>query len=165
MKLRTAYVVAALLLISPATGLAEAGSNPQKATSPVKKGKPAAPVDISASFDGDHAQVEVAFLAGATSVAVNVRGIDGLVVASEATPISGAFAKGTKAAASVKLVVPSGQSNLVVTVSGTFAGARSTRTASFTLGKPTPAQMEKSSAGVKAEPSGERLKEMPAARQ
>ncbi len=165
MKLGTAYVVAALLLATPATGLADATSNPQKKASSVKSGKPAAPVDIAISFDGDHAQVEVAFLAGASSVTVNIRGVDGLVVTSEATPISGAFAKGTKAAATVKLTIPPGQSNLVVTVAGVFAGVRSTRTTSFTLGTPTPAQAEKVSAGVKMEPSGERLKEMPASKQ
>lgn len=165
MKLGTVYVLASLLLMSPATGFADAGPSPQKKATSIKSGKPAAPVEITASFGSDHAQVEVAFLAGASSVMVSVRGIDGLAVTSEATPISGAFAKGTKAVATVKLSIPTGQSNLVVTVSGVFAGVRSSKTSSFTLGSPTPAQAEKVSSGVKVEPSGERLKEMPAAKQ
>jgi hypothetical protein len=165
MRLGAAYLVAALLLAAPAAGLADGRQEPQRMAASVKTGKPAAPVEIAASFDGDHARVEVGFLAAASTVTVGVRGLDGLVVTSEATPISGAFAKGTRAAATVKLTVPPGQSNLVVTVSGVFAGVRTTRTATFTLGRPTPAQAEQPSTGVKVEPSGERLKELPATRQ
>ncbi len=64
----------------------------------------------------------------------------------------------------VTFTPPAGRAHLVVTVSGSFDGIRGARTASFTVGKPTPAQLRKAAERVKVDASGERIEELPAQR-
>ncbi len=160
MKTAFAILAAASMLALPSWGCA--ASAPRKVTS-VRHGKPAAPVDISATLSADRAQIEVKFLAVATSVDVRVNGANGLVVTSTGAPITGSFAKGDSASALVTFTPPPGRADLVVTVVGVFNGSRSAKTASFTVGSPSPGA-EKPSTGVQVEPNGDRVKELPGER-
>lgn len=155
-----ALLTIAALAISPAAGVAFP-SSVRKVTS-TRTGKPAAPVDITATLEAGRAQLDVKFVVAATSVEVRVHGVDGLTVTSAPVPITGSFTKGESSKTVVTFTAPAGQSNLVVTVRGVFNGSRSAKTATFTIGRPTPAQIQKASAGVKVERGGDRVKEMPA---
>lgn len=155
-----ALLAVAALLVTPA---AEAAApSPVRKVTATRRGKPAAPVDITATLEADRAQLELKFLAAATSVEVHVHGVGGLVVTTAPVPITGSFAKDATARTVVSFTPPAGQANLVVTVGGAFNGVRIAKTATFTIGRPTPAQAQKAATDVKVDAGGERVKEMPA---
>lgn len=144
----------------PAAWSPSAESTPGRAsTSP--SGKPQAPVDVTATISGASATVTLSFAADATGVDVEVRGVDGLAVTSAAQPIAQrSYPAGASETLTVTLAPPAGQSNLVVTVRGTFGGVGGTKVASFTVGD-RGAPPRKPDTTVKT-PSGERIKELPA---
>ena len=112
-------------------------SNSTTTTSPSpEKGKPAAPVAITAEVSGRAARVTVTFEADAADVQVGVHGNDGLVVEGNLSPVQGQkFAKGESTTFSVSLAPPEGRSSLVVSVAGSFNGLKRARTASFGVGE------------------------------
>ncbi len=164
--MRTALTMLAMayVVLFPISASAGNGATTRPAAS-VTGGKPAAPVDIAAIVHADRAEVEVSIRAAATSVDVRVSGVSGLTVTSPATVVSGAaFARGESAKAVVSFTPPAGRAHLVVAVAGTFDGIRGATTVSFTIGRPTPAQLRKAAEGVKVDASGERVEELPAVR-
>lgn len=106
-------------------------------TSPVPaKGKPTAPVAVTAEVSDHAARVTVRFQADAKDVRVGVHGNDGLVVEGDLTPVQGqAFARGETTSFTVAFVPPAGRASLVVSVAGDFNGAKRARVASFTVGE------------------------------
>ncbi len=164
--MRTAFTMlsAAYVVLVPIAACAENGATTHTAAS-ATRGKPAAPVDVTAVVHADRAEVAVDFRAAATSVDVRVSGTSGLTVTSPASVVSGgSFAKGESTKTLVTFTPPAGQAHLVVTVAGIFDGSRGAKTASFTIGQSTPAQSKKASEGVKVEGSGEKVREFPAER-
>lgn len=160
MRTSLAVVAVSLLATLPLTNACASGTQPSRKVTSTREGKPSAPVDVTATLEADRAKVEVAFLANATDVQVRVHGIDGLVLTSPGTPITGTFNKGQSANMLVTFTPPAGQANLVVTVSGVFNGARGAKTATFTVGQPTQGAL-KVSPNVKVEPNGDRVIEAP----
>ena len=124
-------------------------------------GKMEAPVQVAAQVTQGTARVSVQFGADATDVRVNVRGVDGLQVTSPQDLAQGAsFKKGDVATYDVSFVPGPGQSNLAVTVTGTFNGISQAAARSFAIGTPGP---EKQGPGHVVEDSdGQRIKELPA---
>lgn len=136
-------------------------SNTTTATSPSpEKGKPAAPVAITAEVSGRAARVTVTFESDATDVQVGVHGNDGLVVEGNLSPVQGQkFAKGESTSFSVSLAPPEGRSSLVVSVAGSFNGSKRARVASFGVGEgPAPA----SPGEVMTTDQGDTVKVLPA---
>ncbi len=136
-----------------------------RTASSVSGGKPAAPVDVTASLRTDGARVTMEFRAPATSVDVRVSGTSGLTITSPATVVeNGSFAAGESASVVVTYAPPLGRANLVVIVTGVFNGVRGAKTASFTVGQPTPEQLQEAGAGVEVDASGEKIILLPAQR-
>ncbi len=99
------------------------------------KGKPSAPVAVSAELGERSAKVAVAFEADAEDVSISVSGVDGLVVSSAAVVVErGAFARGATQRFPVEFTPGAGRSQLVVTVAGRFGGAQRARVAAFGIG-------------------------------
>ncbi len=162
MRTALSILTLACLAFVPIAGCNAPGSS---TPAPVSGGKPSAPVDVTALVQGDRAEVAVDFRAAATSVDVRVSGTSGLTVTSPATVASGAsFARGDSTRTVVTFTPPGGRADLVVTVAGVFDGRRGAKTVSFTVGEPTPAQLQEAGAGVTVDASGEKLILLPAER-
>lgn len=131
------------------------------ASAPVPtKGKPTAPVAVSAELSEKSARVTVKFEADAKEVDVSVSGVDGLVVEGELAPAKAKeFARGDSMTFDVAMTRPAGRAQLVVTVSGSFGGGKRARVASFTVGDgPLPA----SPGEVMTTDDGDTVKVLPA---
>jgi hypothetical protein len=149
-----------ILLFAIALG-ACSHSSTSTATSPVpEKGKPTAPVSITAAVSGRVARITVTFEADASDVTVGVHGNDGLVVEGNLSPVQGQkFARGERTSFSVSLAPPGGRSSLVISVVGRFNGEKRARTASFGVGEgPMPA----SPGEVMTTDQGDTVKVLPA---
>lgn len=119
-------------------------------------GKPSAPVTVSAEVARSSARVTVRFDADVTDARVQVRGVDGLVVTSEATPVDGgAFARGDGRTFDVRYTAGDG-GHLVVAVSTVSSGGARARVASFAVGE---RGVGRSSAGASS--TGERRRLVP----
>lgn len=150
-----------LLILAVALSACTHSSSSTTTTSPSpEKGKPTAPVAITAEVAERAARVTVTFEADATDVQVDVHGNDGLVVEGNLAPVQGQkFAKGEQATFSVSLTPPAGSASLVVSVAGRFGGAKRARVASFGVGEgPPPA----SPGEVMTTDQGDTVKVMPA---
>jgi hypothetical protein len=146
--------VATLLALSPV--LACAGGRPASAA-----GKPRAPVTIEADLSGGAAKVTVRFDRAAKDVRVHVRGLEGLAVTSEATPVQAeSVEKGELASFDVTFTPGPGQSFLSVAVSGNFGGGRRATSVSFAVGEKS-AEQRKPTGTVIEGPEGERVKVLP----
>ena len=157
---RVLAVAAALLVSLPALAAA-ADPAPQKPGAPAAHGKAQAPVTVSASLAAGRAAVTVRFHSPATDVGIEVHGVDGLVVTSDATPLSGGrFARGETAKLDVAFTEGAEPGQLTVVVSGTFSGARRMASTSFVTRPPTPEQL-KAGRNVATDSSGRRIKVMP----
>jgi hypothetical protein len=133
-------------------------------TSPVPaRGKPSAPVRVTAEVGAQSAHVTVTFESDARDVNVRVHGVDGLAVDGELAPVKGrTFARGESASFSVLFAPPSGRATLVVSVSGTFGSAKRARVAAFSVGEgPVP----ETPGEVMTTDDGDTVKVMPAAPQ
>jgi hypothetical protein len=160
---RIAIAAAALLLLAPAA-FADAPAAPSKKPSAGlgAPGKPRAPVSIDAKVGAGRATVTVRFHSPATSADVEVHGVDGLVVTSSATPLSGVrFARGEAVTFDVAFTPGPGQSHLAVAVTATSAGSRRSTVASFAVGQPT-AEQQKASGEAATDSTGRRIKLLPA---
>lgn len=136
-------------------------TTPTSVSSPVPaKGKPTAPVAVSAELSAQSARVVVKFEAAAQDVEIAVSGVDGLVVEGPAVRVQqGKFGRDEAKTFDVTFVPGAGRCQLVVSVSGSFNGASRARVASFTVGAgPLP-----QSGTVMTTDDGERVKVMPAA--
>ena len=122
-------------------------STPSTVATNTPRGKPSAPVAVTAELAPSSAKVAVKFEGDAERVQIRVSGVDGLVVQSpELVMEQGAFKRGD--------TLPEGRAQLVVTVSGTFNGAQRARVAAFGLGSgPLPNTGE-----VQTTSDGERVK-------
>jgi hypothetical protein len=158
--MRPAMIRATLLVL--ACALSACTHSTTTVTSPEPtKGKPTAPVAVTAQLSDASAKVTVTFKADAKDVEVAVRGVDGLVVSGEATRVSGgAFASGESTTFEVAFQRPAGPAALAVSVSGTFNGAKRARVASIAVGEgpgaPTPGE-------VMTTDDGDTVKVLPAA--
>ena len=135
-------------------------TTPTSASSPVPlKGKPTAPVAVSAELSAKSAHVVVKFESDATDVQIAASGVDGLVVdAKEPVLQQGKFARGETHVFDVAFVPGAGRSQLVVSVSGSFNGASRARVASFTVGT---GPLPETPGAVMTTDDGERVKVMP----
>jgi hypothetical protein len=155
------------LALSLAACAPSATASPTKSTSSsAVNGKPSAPVTVDAQLGEKTARVTVRFDAPASDVRVDVHGVDGLVVTSEPTLVTGGgYEKGSVATFDVAFTPGAGRSHLVVSVAGSFQGAQRSRVASFAVGTPTDEQRRASSATKTDDGNGERIKVMPAGQQ
>ncbi|MEW5741994.1 MAG: hypothetical protein AB1938_23970 [Myxococcota bacterium] len=152
--IRSAFACAALFFAACTHSTTVASPAPEK-------GKPSAPVAVTAQLAQSSARVTVTFEADVKDVVVSVSGVDGLAVAGEATVLQGqAFAKGESRSFDVAYTRPAGRAELVVNVSGDFGGGKRGRVASFVVGEgPLPA----SPGEVMTTDQGDTVKVMPAA--
>jgi hypothetical protein len=151
------------LLLAAAFALAAcARSAPNAPTAASIRGKPAAPVEIEARLSDGGAALTLRFGAPARGVAVEVSGVDGLVVAGPpALAKDASFDHGATAAYEVAFTPGPGRSALAVAVTGTFAGQPRAWLVTFPVGEPAaPAPRP---ASVDVQPDGERVKALPAA--
>ena len=157
---RIALVAATLLLAVPA--LADGPAAPAKPPAPkTVNGKPQAPVSVTARVGRGAATVSVRFHSAATEATVDVRGVDGLAVTSDPSPLSrGRFARGEAVTFDVAFTEGPGRSQLVVSVSGDFGGARRSTVATFAVGKPTPDQLKPVGSST-TDSAGQHIKVMP----
>ncbi len=145
---------AALLALSPALACANGKAAPAA-------GKARAPVTIEADLSGDTAKVTIRFDRAGKDVRVHVRGLEGLAVTSEATPVQAdRVEKGELASFEVTFTPGSGQSFLSVAVSGNFGGGRRATSVSFPVGEKS-AEQRKGTGTVIEGPEGERVKVLP----
>jgi hypothetical protein len=119
---------------SEAAGEASEASEKGQATA-----KPAAPVAVSASIGPSEATLDVVFKSEGTGVLIKVWGVDGLKLTGGSTPVSLASVKsGQSSRMTVQYQAPTTQSNLAVSVSGTFGGQEQTKVQSFTVNPDAP---------------------------
>jgi hypothetical protein len=105
--------------------------------------------------------VTVRFDRAATGVKVQVRGLDGLAVTSEAMPVKGArFEKGEVARFDVAFTPGAGRSFLSVAVQGSFGAGRRATAVSFPVGEKSAVQ-RKGTGTVIEGANGERVKVLP----
>jgi hypothetical protein len=140
---------------NPATG--RPGSAPIAA-------KSRAPVEVTGKVGSSTAVLTLSFAVAGTGVRVDVHGTNGLRVTSTRNALADqVVTAGQTVEIDVAFEAPAGASNLAVIVSGVFGGVRNAKAVTFSVGQETPAQSQKAAAGVRVEPTGERVKEMPAA--
>lgn len=136
-------------------------SKPKCKTASKKHGKLMAPVVINAQLAGNAASVTVRFNSAGKDLEINVSGVDGLHVTSTPLPVSGAeVVKGETTTFDVTFVPGTGQSHLVVAVTGKFNGATRSSVQSFAVGSPT-VEQQKPVGTTKTDSSGQRIKVMP----
>jgi len=130
-------------------------STPSTVATNTPRGKPSAPVAVTAELAPSSAKVAVKFEGDAERVQIRVSGVDGLAVQSpELVLEQGAFKRGDTTTFDVAYTLPEGRAQLVVTVSGTFNGAQRARVAAFGLGSgPLP-----NTGDVQTTSDGERVK-------
>jgi hypothetical protein len=155
--------VAAVAALLASSALAEGQGPAPKAVAPrAPQGKPQAPATVAARLGPGTATVTVRFSSPATDVSIDVHGVDGLMVTSAATPVSGVrFARGETVTFDVAFTEGPGRSHLAVAVSGSFAGGRRATVQTFAVGTPTPEQL-KASVPATTDSTGQRIKVMPA---
>lgn len=138
------------------TGAADA----EKASAPHETAKPSAPVDVTAKLRPGAADLDVVFGADGSGITIKVWGVDGLTLTKGATPVSAASVKsGQSMNVSVEFEAPTTESNLAVSVSGTFGGREQAKVRSFTINAGAP----RSAAPVgesKVDKDGRRVKVM-----
>jgi hypothetical protein len=144
---------------------AQAGDAPGAPAAARKAGQPTrkaqAPVRIETVLGDGVATVTVHFDADATDASVGVRGVDGLAVTSDRTPVSGArFSRGQSITFDLAFQPGPGQGHLAVSVGGTFSGSRRNAVSSFAVGKPTPQQLKPAGTPA-ADEQGRPVKIMP----
>lgn len=154
--IRTAALVASFALLGCTHPTTTKTSAPLPA-----EGKPMAPVAVDAELGAGSGRITVRFETAASEVNVSVNGIEGLSVTSTTMPLAEASAKqGESRSFDVTFTPGPGRSMLVVNVTGTFGGARSTRVVTFDVGTPTKEQLQ--TPGKVVESGGERVKVLPA---
>jgi hypothetical protein len=155
---RIALTVTLVAALAGAACARQTAPAPQPSAADVR-GKPGAPVAVSAQLSGGAGRATVRFDADARDVRVEVAGAEGLTVTSGATPVDGAsFAKGESTSFDVAFAPGPGRSYLSVTVTGKFHGAgRRAAVTSFAVGEPT-AEQRKGAGTVVQGADGERVK-------
>lgn len=120
------------------------------------EGKPMALVDVTAVLGMRSGQVEVTFEAEMTDVEVAIWGVDELRLTSPNTLVHLETAsRGEKRSVPVDFVPGAGTSTLAVSVTGTRAGLRRTRSVTFDL---TPPHVSIPATGASQTRNGERVK-------
>lgn len=147
-------------LVISSVFLFAACTTPVSASSPVPvKGKPTAPVAVSAELSATSARLLIKFESDAQGVDVVASGVDGLVVEGQGALVQkGSFKAGDTRSFDVAFVPGVGRSQLVVSISGTFNGGSRARVASFTVGS---GPLPESPGTVMTTDDGERVKVMP----
>jgi hypothetical protein len=148
------------LTVLPVVFFLACTTTPSSAAPPTSpKGKPTAPVEVSAELWARSARLLVTFESDAKDVELTVSGVDGLVVEGEGRLVrQGAFARGETRTFDVAFTPGPGRSMLVVSVRGSFNGAVRARVASFTVGT---GPLPKSPGEVITTDDGEKVKVMP----
>ncbi|QSQ18932.1 hypothetical protein JY651_26635 [Pyxidicoccus parkwayensis] len=159
---RTALtVLSGLLALTATVACSSSQAKPTSSAASSDTAKLSAPVTVDAKLDGEKAHVTLRFDAPASDVQVNVSGLDGLAVKSEASPVKGgSFARADEKSFDVDITPGPGRSLLVVAISGTFQGAPLSKVVTFSTGKPT-AEQQKTSGTTVTGSDGERIKIMP----
>jgi hypothetical protein len=133
----------------------------EKVSAPVGAGKPEAPVAVEAELTASSARLTLKSETDGKDVTAVVSGVDGLTVSSEPTLLSSAsLSRGEARTFEVAFRPGPGQSLLVVSVQGTFGGARRGRVLSFAVGTPTEAQRRGAGTVITTD-DGQRLNLMP----
>jgi hypothetical protein len=156
-------VAAALALVPALPALAAAAETAVKKqpSPPAARGKPQAPVTVSARLVSGRATVSVAFHSAASDVSVEVHGVDGLAVTTDATPLSGGrFARGEAVTLDVGYTDGATPGQLAVVVTGRFGGGVRVTTAAFRARPATPEQLKPSGA-ASTDSTGRRIKVLP----
>lgn len=105
----------------------------------IKDAKPSAPATITAALRPGAADISIVFGSDGTNVVIKVWGVDGLKVTKGATPTTLAAVKsGLSTKMAVQFDAPTSESNLAVSVSGTFGGREQTKVQSFTVNAGAP---------------------------
>lgn len=130
-------------------------TTPSTVVTNAPRGKPTAPVAVTAELSPSSAKIAVKFESDAEQVQIRVSGVDGLVLQGRELVVEqGAFKRGEATAFDVAYTLPEGRAQLVVTVSGRFNGSNRARVAAFGLGSgPLPDTGE-----VQTTSDGERVK-------
>jgi hypothetical protein len=129
------YRTAILVVLTALSACSHSGRRVE-ATLPAE-GKPMALVDVAAVLGMRSAQVEVTFEADMTDVQVAIWGVDELRVTTPGTPpLIEAARAGEKRTFTVDYVPGAGPSTLAVSVTGTRAGTRRSRSVTFELAPP-----------------------------
>lgn len=147
------FVILSVFVLSACT-------TPVSASSPVPvKGKPTAPVAVSAELAPRSARLLIKFESDAEGVDVVVSGVDRLVVEGKSVLVEkGAFKRGETRSFEVAFAPGAGRSQLVVSVAGVFNGGQRARVASFAVGT---GPLPESPGTVITTDDGERVKVMP----
>jgi hypothetical protein len=125
--------------------------------------KPGAPVRVESSVSDTAVKLTLRFESAGSNVSVAVRGLDGLELKSATQLMKGASVKAQEAQVFELSFVPvKGEATVGVYVDGEFGGARQTRVATVTVGKPNPNALTTSDSMTTD--SGLKLKLMPAAK-
>ena len=122
------------------TATADVAKDADKANPPSQTAKPSAPVEMTAKLRNGGADLDIVFAADATNVTIKVWGVDGLTLTKGATPVSAASVRsGQSMKVSVEYNAPTAtQSNLAMSVSGTFGGRDQAKVQSFTINASAP---------------------------
>lgn len=152
---------------APEAEAAEAKAPSEAAAEASEKGqataKPAAPVAVSASIGPSEATLDVVFKSEGTGVLIKVWGVDGLKLTGGSTPVSLASVKsGQSSKLTVQYQAPTTQSNLAVSVSGTFGGQEQTKVQSFTVNPDAPIPAKAPATTTTTDKDGRRVKVMKA---
>jgi len=119
-----AAVVAPPALVAPTAAVEKSAA---------EAGKPSAPIKVTAQLRPAAADLDVVFASDATGVTIKVWGVDGLRVKSAAPVSVGSVKSGQTIKVAVQYDAPATESNLAVSVIGTFGGREQVKVQSFTL--------------------------------
>ena len=97
-------------------------------------GKPTAPVDLKAELFASQAKVTLQLEEDASDLAVTAWGLDGLEVGTPAAFTPAISRRGQSETLVIPITPGEGRSNLAISISGTFHGAKLQRVATFAMG-------------------------------
>ncbi len=124
-----------MLLVISAFAAVSCTASSVTVTSPAPTdGKPTAPVDLKAELFASQAKVTMHLEEDGTDLAVSAWGLDGLEVGSPAAFTPKISRRGENETFVIPMTPGEGRSNLAVSISGTFHGAKLQRVATFSIG-------------------------------
>ena len=117
-----------------ATAMDPAATEKEKPGAAPSTAKPSAPAVVTASLRSGAADLEVVFGADGAAITIQVSGVDGLRLTGGAAPLTAIAVRGGQTLKlSVQYDAPPTESNLAVSVRGTFAGREQIKVQSFTI--------------------------------
>lgn len=124
------------LLLASSLPLLACCTTPTSVASPAPaRGKPSAPVAVTAQLAARSAHLVITPASDAKDLTVVVSGVDGLTVDGEPRRELASLNRGERLELDVGFTPGPGRSQLVVSVSGTFGGGHRARVAAFAVGE------------------------------